>query len=188
MTLPVAAPARPLALARHVVVGMADLKVSRDPAETLVTYALGSCLGIVLHDPVAGVAGMLHVMLPQSSIDEAKAAASPAMFVDTGVPRLFKACYELGARKERMTVSVAGGAHAAATEDGDSFQIGKRNLLALRKLLWKNGVIIHAEDVGGAQKSRTMSVEVGSGSVLLKMNGATKPLRPQGPARAGRES
>lgn len=189
MTPPVvAAPPRPAALARHVVVGMADCKVSRDAAETLVTYALGSCLGIVLHDPVAGVAGMLHVMLPQSAIDEAKAKANPAMFVDTGVPRLFKACYELGARKERMIVTVAGGAHAAATEDADSFQIGKRNLLALRKLLWKNGVMIHAEDTGGSRQSRTMSVDVGSGTVLLKMNGATVPLRPQGPARAGRES
>lgn len=185
------APARvlvPAALARHVVVGMADCKVSRTEGETLVTYALGSCLGVVLHDPVAGVAGLLHVMLPQSSIDEEKARANPAMFVDTGVPRLFKACYELGARKERMTVTVAGGAHAGLREEDDSFQIGKRNLLALRKLLWKNGVMIHAEDTGGCQKSRTMSVAVGSGLVLLKTNGASQPLRPDGSAKAGRES
>ncbi|MCU0626161.1 MAG: chemotaxis protein CheD [Gemmatimonadaceae bacterium] len=189
MTALAVAPAglAPLSLARHLVVGMADCKVSRDADETLITYALGSCLGIVLHDPVAGVAGLLHVMLPQSSIDEAKAKANPAMFVDTGVPRLFKACYELGARKERMTVTVAGGAHVAAVEAEDSFQIGKRNLLMLRKLLWKNGVMIHAEDTGGHQRSRTLSVAVGSGAVLLKTNGAVQPLRPDGPASSGRE-
>lgn len=185
------APARvlaPAALARHVVVGMADCKVSRTDEETLVTYALGSCLGVVLHDPVAGVAGLLHVMLPQSSIDEEKARANPSMFVDTGVPRLFKACYELGARKERMTVSVAGGAHAGLSEEDDRFQIGKRNLLALRKLLWRNGVMIHAEETGGCGKSRTMSVAVGSGVVVLKTNGVTQLLRPDGSATAGRES
>lgn len=190
MTAPAPAPMRvPAALARHVVVGMADCKVSRTAEETLVTYALGSCLGIVVHDPAAGVAGLLHVMLPTSTIDEAKARANPWMFVDTGVPRLFKACYELGARKERMTVTVAGGAHAGAADAEDSFQIGKRNVLALRKLLWKNGVMIHAEDTGGHQRSRTMSVSVASGAVSLRTNGATTPLvRPDGPARTGRES
>ena len=92
---------------KPVVVGMADLKVTDRPDDTLITYALGSCLGIVVHDPVAHVAGMLHVMLPSSAIDEAKARAQPAMFVDTGVPLLFKECYRLGARKERMTVTLS---------------------------------------------------------------------------------
>ena len=70
------------------VVGMADLKVSASPAERIITYALGSCLGIVVYDAQAGVGGMLHVMMPESEIDAKKAAANPYMFVDTGVPQL----------------------------------------------------------------------------------------------------
>lgn len=164
---------------RPVIVGMADVKVTDNPDETLITYALGSCLGIVVHDPVARVAGMLHVMLPSSTIDEAKAKAQPAMFVDTGVPLLFKECYRLGARKERMTVIVAGGSFSGKSEADDNFQIGKRNMLTLRKLLWKNGVLIHADDTGGIQQSRTMSVIVSSGIVQLRTNGTQRVLSPE---------
>jgi chemotaxis protein CheD len=158
------------------IVGVADVKVSNEPDARLITYALGSCLGIAVHDPVAGVGGLLHVMLPTGTIDPAKMAAKPAMFVDSGVPLLFKECYRLGARKERMIVKVAGGAHAGASEEGDRFQIGKRNLLALRKLLWKNGVMVHAQETGGVQTSRTMWLEVGTGAVTLKVNGAESSL------------
>lgn len=158
------------------VVGVADLKTSATPEERLITYALGSCLGIVVYDPVVRVAGMLHVMLPTGTIDPAKMQDKPAMFVDSGIPLLFKECYKLGAKKERMQVKVAGGAHAGASEADDRFQIGKRNMIALRKLLWKNGVMIHANDTGGVQTSRTMWVEVATGDVTLKINGIERPL------------
>lgn len=158
------------------VVGVADLKVSNVPGERLITYALGSCLGIVVYDPVVSVAGMLHVMLPTGTIDEAKMKLKPAMFVDSGVPILFKECYKFGAKKERMQVKVAGGAHSGASEADDRFQIGKRNMIALRKLLWKNGVLVHAHDTGGVQTSRTMWVEVATGEVTLKINGAESKL------------
>lgn len=174
--------------ASQVVVGMADLKVSDRPDEVLITYALGSCLGITVHDPVARVAGMLHVMLPLSSIDAEKAARQPAMFVDTGVPILFKECYRLGARKERMTVIVAGGSFAGTNGSDDTFQIGKRNMIMLRKLLWKNGVLIHAEETGGVQQSRTMSIAVDTGAVTLRTNGSLHVLAPElaaGTAPAG---
>jgi chemotaxis protein CheD len=160
---------------RDRIVGMAEMVVSAESHDRLVTYALGSCLGIAVHDPVAGVAGLLHVMLPQSGIAEERARATPAMFVDTGVPALFRACYELGARKERMSVTVAGGARAAQGEDDDHFQIGKRNVLMLRKLLWRNNVIITAEDVGG-RASRTMWLHVGSGEVWLRAGGEERRL------------
>lgn len=158
------------------VVGVADLKVSNVQGERLITYALGSCLGIVVHDPVAGVAGMLHVMLPTGTIDPAKMQDKPAMFVDSGVPLLFKECYKLGAKKERMQVKVAGGAHQGAREEDDRFQIGKRNMIALRKLLWKNNVLVHAHETGGVQTSRTMWVDVASGEVTLKINGTESKL------------
>jgi chemotaxis protein CheD len=153
------------------IVGIAEMRVSADPEATLFTYALGSCLGVAVHDPVAGVGGLLHVMLPSSEIDAEKARGNPCMFVDTGVPELFRACYRLGAAKERMIVKVAGGSAATDDESADRFQVGRRNILTLRKLLWKNGVIVRAEDVGGTRTSRHMSIAVGSGAVLVKANG-----------------
>lgn len=162
--------------ATDTVVGMADLKVSASTSDRIVTYALGSCLGITAHDPVAGVGGMLHVMMPDSEIDANKAKANPYMFVDTGVPQLFKQCYALGAKKERMIVRVAGGAFQGEDESQDRFQIGKRNFIALRKLLWKNGVMIKASDVGGIQQSRTMYLSIASGDVTIKCNGVEQAL------------
>ncbi|MEO7360552.1 MAG: chemotaxis protein CheD [Gemmatimonadaceae bacterium] len=154
------------------VVGVADVKVSGNADERLVTYALGSCLGLTVYDPIAKVGGLLHVMLPTGAIDPEKMTQNPAMFVDSGVPALFKECYKRGAKKERMIVKVAGGSHTAATDEDDKYHIGKRNLLALRKLLWKNGVMLHAQDTGGIQVSRTMWLDIGTGEVTLKVNGA----------------
>jgi chemotaxis protein CheD len=160
-------------LVRHTV-GVADMKISNREDEVLITFALGSCLGICVHDPVARVGGLLHVMLPSSEMHQEKARKNPFMFVDTGVPRLFQECYKLGAKKERMVVKVAGGA-AAKREEEDSFQIGKNNFLMLRKLFWKNGILIGAQEVGGTD-SRTIWLEIGSGEVVLKINGVESRL------------
>jgi chemotaxis protein CheD len=155
---------------------MADLHVTADPDVRLVTYALGSCLGVAVYDPVARVGGLLHAMLPLSSLDLARAQANPALFVDTGVPALFRACYALGASKARMIVKVAGGAAAGAPGTPDQFQIGRRNLLTLRQLLWRNGVLLQAQDVGGHHLSRTMTLDVASGAVSLKIGATTTTL------------
>ena len=160
-------------MTRHVA-GLAKLVVSATPGDELVAYALGSCLGVAVHDPVAAVGGLLHVMLPLSSSDPEKAARTPAMYVDTGVPLLFRTCYELGGDKRRMVVKVAGGASTSAVED-DVFQIGKRNFVVLRKLLWQNGVLLASHDVGG-RESRTMSLTIGSGEVTIKANGLVAAL------------
>jgi len=157
------------------VVDIADMKISAEPGDILITHALGSCLGIAVHDPVACVGGLLHVMLPLSTIDTEKAAANPFMFVDTGVPRLFIQCYQAGAQKRRLVVTVAGGACIRKDEDNDFFRIGKRNFTMLRKLLWKNGVLLESYDVGG-NCSRTMSLQIGSGEVTIKSGGTTKQL------------
>jgi len=158
------------------VIGIAEMAVSGASGERLVTYALGSCLGVCVHDPVAGVGGMLHVMLPSSDIDPQKAQRNPYMFVDTGVPELFRAAYRAGAQKERLVVKVVGGASTGDADQPDSFQVGKRNVLTLKKLLWKNGVILRAEDVGGQRLSRTVFMAVGSGEVLVKTNGREATL------------
>lgn len=155
------------------IVGIADMKISSNPDDLLITYALGSCLGITVYDPVAKVGGMLHVMLPSSNVNPEKAKTNPWMFVDTGVPELFKACYKLGAVKKRITLKVAGGANS---EDMlGSFQIGTRNVLMLRKLLWKNGVLIKGMDVGDSL-SRTMSLNINTGDVNLRIKNCDSAL------------
>jgi len=157
------------------IVGVADMKISAEKDDLIVTHALGSCLGITIYDPVACVGGMLHVMLPLSTIDPNKAAANPYMFVDTGVPRLFIECYKAGASKERLLVKAAGGACVHGNEEDDFFQIGKRNFTLLRKLLWKNGVLLKAHDIGG-NRSRNMTLEIGSGEVTVTVNGSAERL------------
>jgi chemotaxis protein CheD len=148
-----------------VVVDIADLAVSADAGTTLITYSLGSCIGVCIWDPKVHVGGLLHYMLPESTIWPDKARTSPAMFCDTGLPTLFRAAYELGAVKGRLVVKVAGGSQLL--DDNGTFSIGKRNYLALRKIFWKNGVMIAAEHVGGSL-SRTMKLDVGSGVATIR--------------------
>lgn len=169
-----ASPAQPPGRPRQLAVGLADRALSRDVNSLIITFALGSCLGVSLWDPVANVGGLLHLMLPESSTNPEKAEAQPFMFTDTGVPRFFKEAYAMGAEKARLVVCVAGG--AALGVPGEScFQIGQRNIASLRKLFWKNGVLIHAQDTGG-RTPRTMSIHVGTGEVSLKTDAGTKIL------------
>ncbi len=151
-----------------IVVGIADMRVSKDPTDTLVTFSLGSCIGLSVYDPVAHVGGLLHFMLPEKSLDPEKAVQKPFMFCDTGVPLLFKSCYALGAQKSRMIVKAAGGAQIL--DDNGYFNIGKRNHMMLRKLLWKNNVLISAEAVGG-NVNRTMYLDIRDGRSWIKLSG-----------------
>lgn len=153
------------------IVGVSDFHVSNVAAETIITYALGSCLGISVFDAVAGVGGLLHVMLPLSKTDPEKAKLKPAMYVDTGFALLLDRCYDFGARKNNMVISVAGGASMKKNENEDYFKIGKRNFTTLRKLLWKNGFMIEHQDVGG-NSSRTMALQMSNGLVTINK----KPL------------
>lgn len=145
--------------------GIGDILTSADPAHVIITYALGSCVGVTVHDGVAHVGGLLHAMLPTSSLDPVRAQGAPGTFVDTGFVALLEQCRRLGARKERLVITAAGGA-ALWDSPGDQFQIGKRNVLALRQILWNAGLRLHAHDLGGSH-SRTMSLAVGSGGVRL---------------------
>ncbi|OGQ89516.1 MAG: chemotaxis protein CheD [Deltaproteobacteria bacterium RIFOXYC2_FULL_48_10] len=151
------------------IVGVADMKVSNNPAESVITYSLGSCIGLVVYDPAVRVGGMLHYMLPESSIDREKAVARPFMFADTGIPILFKSAYQLGAVKSRIRIYVAGGAEIL--DQKGFFNIGKRNYMALKKMFFKNNVIIHKQDVGG-NTNRTVRLEIGTGDIYVKTSGA----------------
>ncbi|MCU1259551.1 MAG: CheD, stimulates methylation of protein [Bryobacterales bacterium] len=152
----------------QVVVGVADCRTARGPGPCLVTYALGSCIAVVVFDPDTLVGGMLHFMLPESSLDTGKAAANPFLFADTGVPILLQEVSRLGARKQKLRVCIAGGAQIM--NEGSMFHIGKRNYLALRKILWKAGIMVQSEAIGG-EVSRTVSLDLCSGAVTLRVPG-----------------
>ena len=146
-------------------IGIADWAVTPDAQVKLITHSLGSCIAVSVWDPEMLIGGMIHYMLPDSAISPERAKESPAMFATTGVPALFRAAYELGARKNRLVVKVAGGSQLM--DDNGTFNIGKLNYLTLRKIFWKNGIDIAGEDVGGSV-SRTMCLDVGTGQVTLK--------------------
>jgi chemotaxis protein CheD len=152
----------------NLVVGMGDMKISDDPQATIVTFALGSCIGITVYDPLVKAGGLLHFMLPESSTNPEKALKNPFMFADTGIPLLFQEVYRLGGDKRRMQVKAAGGAQLL--DDSGYFKIGKRNYMALRKILWANNVLLQGEKVGG-QVNRTVRLEMGSGRVWVKSSG-----------------
>ncbi|MBD3344730.1 MAG: chemotaxis protein CheD [Chitinivibrionales bacterium] len=150
------------------IVGVSDMKACRGNGDMIVTHALGSCIGIAIHDPVAGVGGILHYMLPLSKVDPPKAQKNPFMFGDTGIPLLFREAYKLGAKKENLRVVMAGGAQVF--EKKDFFDIGNRNIVIARKMFWRNGVMIAAEHVAG-HIPRTLYLDVDTGESWFTSHG-----------------
>ncbi len=146
--------------------------VTNDAGVELVTYSLGSCLGVTVYDPLKKVGGLLHLMLPDSSIDPVKAQTVPFMFVDTGVPRLFQAFFKFGGERWQVVIKVVGGAQFLDPER--RFNIGERNIQALEGLLTHNGLTMHARDLGGFN-SRTVRFNVATGEVVIQSPG-NKPL------------
>jgi chemotaxis protein CheD len=155
---------------RKFVVGIGEFAVSNDRELQIVTHALGSCVAVCLWDPVAGVAGLVHVLLPDSRINPQRARAQPAAFADTGIPLLFRTAYAYGVAKERCVVRLVGGADVTGTGEPAKVSIGKRNILAARNLLWKNGVFVHNDAVGGTT-ARTVVMSVGDGRVHVSTAG-----------------
>lgn len=163
-------------LSRSVVtVGIADMKLLTS-AGTLITHALGSCLGITAFDPIVRVGALLHLMLPSSMVAQHRAANNPYMFADTGIPLLFRECYAKGAARTRMVVTITGGASLRAKGNADFFRIGKRNIEEAERLLAATGVAVAARDLGGTC-SRTVSLDVRTGDVFLRIGNETRCLK-----------
>jgi chemotaxis protein CheD len=153
------------------VIGISDCVVTNDAENSLITYALGSCIAIAIHDHTASVGGLLHFMLPDSSMNRPKAETHPCLFADTGIPLLFQRAYQFGADKRRLAVYLLGGAQIV--QSNEEFNIGKRNHLAARKILWKNGVVVRGEHVGGTT-ARTVRLEIGTGKVYWRGPGESE--------------
>lgn len=149
-------------------ISIADLCVSSSTQDVLITYALGSCIGVAVYDPKVHVGGLLHYMLPLSKTSPDKAKAKPAMFADTGIPLLLKKVFAAGATKKDLIVKVAGG--SKLLDNNNVFNIGEKNFLVLRKIFWKNNILMKAHHVGGSL-SRTMRLDLSSGVVTVKAAG-----------------
>ena len=150
------------------VVGISQMAVSTDPGELLVTYSLGSCVGVTIYDPRARVGGLVHCLLPLSRQEPEKAKKNPAMFTDSGVVALIQGVLDAGASRENLHVKVAGG--ASPLDTCGRFKIGERNVTVLRKVLWKNDLMLAAEDVGGTQP-RTLSLYMDRGRCTVRTAG-----------------
>jgi chemotaxis protein CheD len=154
---------------KRIVVGFGEFAVSNDRDSVILTHALGSCVAVCLWDPHVRVAGLIHVLLPDSRINVSRAGTQPAAFADTGIPLLFQTAYSYGVQKQRCQVRLYGGADVTGIGSGDA-TVGKRNILAAKSLLWRNGVMLASEAVGG-REPRTVSLAVDDGRILLSSSG-----------------
>ena len=153
-------------MATHIV-GVGDLAVSGTSGDVLRTFGLGSCVGIMLVDPVSMATGMLHLVLPDSSNHGERAAKNPAYFADTGIPAIIEEMEKIaGKRSRRWICKIAGGAKVLTQNVSPEMDIGKRNILAAKKFLWKYGLGPVAEDVGQTH-SRTVTISVGDPAVHI---------------------
>jgi chemotaxis protein CheD len=155
-------------MAKTKVVGVGEFAVSRNPEEVIKTFALGSCVAVIfLHKPTRTV-GLIHVALPESSISPEIVRERPGYFADTGIMAILKKMSVITKQgnglSQGMLVKIAGGANIMDTNN--TFNVGKRNVLSLKKILWSLGMGPMAEDVGGTI-SRTVSVSVGTGRIVL---------------------
>ncbi len=149
-------------------VGMADLNVASAP-NALTTLGLGSCVGIVLYDPIVKVAGMVHVMLPDST--KIRNNENVAKFADTGIDALINKLSHQGANKNRLVSKIAGGAQMFAfNSNNDMLRIGERNVEATKQKLKELGIRILAEDTG-YDYGRTIEFYPATGELYIKSVG-----------------
>ncbi len=159
--------------AQRVVVGVGDLAVSNNAQMILSTYALGSCIGVVAYDPGRKIGGMLHYMLPDSSISPEKAVKQPAMFADTGLTQFFRLLGGMKADRAALRLFVAGGASVIAGTD--NFRIGERNTKVAVQFLTLHGFRITQMDTGGTH-NRTLHLEVATGQVTIRKPNSQEQL------------
>lgn len=145
-------------------VGIGEWIVSSDPEDVIKTYALGSCLAVIIADQKLGIVGLIHIALPDSTIDPAKGKLTPGYFADTGLPLMIEEMKKRGSVRAHIQVKMAGG--ASIMDDKGFFDIGKRNILAAKRILWKSSLGAVAEDTGG-DISRTVTVKVADAETTI---------------------
>ncbi len=157
----------------NAIVGIGEIRIVQASNGHITTHALGSCIGVTIFDPVAGLGGMLHYLLPSPINGEQVPSNKIATYATSGLPELFREAYSLGGAKDRLIVCAAGAANLL--EDTAEFQIGKRNRTMMRKLFWKNNIALASEDTGG-NEARTMKLSLADGTVIISNKGKERVL------------
>jgi len=151
-----------------VVVGMADLKIVRAP-QVLTTIGLGSCVGIALYDPVTKIAGLAHIMLPESAASQSN--TNPAKFADTATKKMLDEMVRMGAKKGYVNAKIAGGAQMFNfTSTNENLRVGDRNTEAAKRILQSLRIPLIAEETGSTF-GRTMELYSEDGRVAIKAIG-----------------
>ena len=148
--------------------GISEMKVSNRWDDVLATYSLGSCVGVAIYDPVVRIGGLVHCLLPLSTLDPARAEQHPAIFCDTGVAALLRRLFSLGATRERVVAKIAGA--SCMMDEHGTFRIGERNKLVTEKMLQKNGIRLAGQDVGGTV-ARSIWLHLSDGRMVIKSRG-----------------
>lgn len=150
-----------------IILGVGDMGATNTPGEAIRTIGLGSCVAVIIMDPKTRCIAMDHVALPESTTSPERALVKPGHFADTGIPALLKLMAQKGSSENGAgkIVKLVGG--ASVMDPNNTFNIGKRNILAIKKILWQLGMGAIAEDIGG-QISRTVEVDVNTGRVIIQ--------------------
>ena len=156
-----------------IVVDVSDMVLSQDPKEIIRTYALGSCIGVTLYDPIQCIGGILHYQLPIPPPN--LVAQNICMYANTAIPHFIHRAYELGAHKENLKICLVGGALFSSKDD--MFKIGLKNYLTAKKILNKNNIPVLAEEVGGTCP-RTLSLNMENGEVSIQTQQISHVLPP----------
>ncbi len=149
------------------IVGISEMIISDTSEDKLITYSLGSCIGLTLYDKELKIGGLLHCMLPLGRENKERAEQKPYMFADKGIELMLTELFQSGGRKKNLVAKLAGG--AKMIDKKDRFKIGRRNYIVARKMLWKNDILIDGEDVGGTI-ARTMTLYLHNGKTTVTVN------------------
>jgi len=147
-------------------VGIADMKLAKGSG-VLITYALGSCIGLCFHDPVVRLGALLHIMLP---LNMEAGRKNPLKYADTGIRETLRQMETKGAARSRITVKIAGGAKMFEVSGGQLGNIGLRNIESVHTILKKEGIRLLGENVGG-NVARTLLFDVDSGQACIRSYG-----------------
>ncbi len=155
---------------KTIMIGVGEFGASKTAGEAVKTMALGSCVGVILLHPPTRTVGMVHVALPESKTNPDRAKERPGYFADTGIPALLNLMNKISgnAGGKGYLVKLTGG--AKVMDPNNLFNIGDRNVLAIKKTLWQQGMGPLAEDTGG-QISRTVAVFVDTGKIIISSPG-----------------
>ena len=148
------------------VVGIADMKMAKEQG-MLITYALGSCIGICLYDPLIKLGALIHIMLPLNMETNRK---NTMKYADTGIRETIKMMEAKGASRSRMTAKIAGGAKMFEINGNSLGNIGQRNIESVKLNLKKEGIRLLKEDTGGAI-ARTLLFDVSNGAGCVRSYG-----------------